>query len=147
MEKITVKCNSEFSIELVLSVPYAYWLYKNNLLEKTIGTIDTKPLYFFSDNHEEHNIPRTIKNEIGLKDLPNTWIHHNPRVSNGRAGILDFSQWEMPSFKSHYKNDIFQFEKPLFIISNKYAFEWGGNPINFIVIETLYYLIELLHFN
>jgi hypothetical protein len=50
----------------------------------------------------------------------------------------------MPSFKDHYKNDTFQFEKPLFIISNKYAREWDGGPVNFINIETLYYLIDLL---
>lgn len=144
MEKKIVQCNAEFSIELVLAVPYAYWLHKNNLLEKTIGTTDTKPLYFFSENHEEVLMERTIVNEEGLKGIPNTWIHHNPAVSNGRSGILDFSQWEMPSFKEHYKNNVFTYEKPILVISNKYAAEWGGKPVNFLNIQTLYDLIDYL---
>lgn len=143
-DKIIVKCNAEFSIELVLAVPYAYWLHKNNLLEKTIGTTDTKPLYFFSKDHEELAIPRTIINEVALKGIPNTWIHHNPAFSKGKAGILDFSQWEMPPFKSYYKNDTFIYEKPILIISNKYAREWNGIPVNFIDIEPLYNLIVYL---
>jgi len=143
-QKITVKTNPEFSIEIVLAVPYSYWLHKNGLLEKTIGTLDTKPMYFFSENHEELNIPRTIVNEISLQGLPNTWLHHNPDFSNGRPGILDFSKWEMPPFKDFYKNDLFKFEKPLFIISNKYAREWGNKPVNFLDIEPLYNLIDYL---
>lgn len=144
MEKRIVKCNAEFSAELVLAVPYAYWLHKNNLLEKTIGTIDTKPLYFFSENHEEVPMERTIVNEDGLRGIPNTWIHHNPAVSNGRAGILDFSQWEMPSFKEHFKNNVFTYENPILVISNKYVAEWGGQPVNFLNIQTLYDLINYL---
>lgn len=145
MEKRVVKCNAEFSVELVLAVPYAHWLHKNNLLEATISTIDSKPLYFFSENHTELFKNREIDNAIaGLNDLPNNWLHHNPAVSNGRAGILDFTQWEMPSFKRHYKNDIFVYDKPLLVISNKYSIEWGGKPTNFINIETLYWLIDYL---
>lgn len=142
---ITVNCKAEFSIELVLAVPYAYWLHKNNILEKTISVSDTKTLYYFSENHEETNTYRTIDNkDAGLDALPNNWIHHNPDVSDGRPGILDFSKWEMPPFKQYYKNDIFKFDNPLLIISNKYSVEWGGPPVNFIDIETLYYLIDNL---
>jgi hypothetical protein len=144
MEKKIVKCNAEFSAELVLAVPYAYWLHTNNLLEKTIGTIDTKPLYFFSENHEEVPMQRTIINEEGLKGIPNTWIHHNPIVSNARPGILDFSQWKMPSFKTHYKNTVFVYDKPILVISNKYAAEWSGVPVNFLDIQILYDLIDYL---
>lgn len=144
MEKITVKTNPEFSIELVLAVPYAYWLHKHNLLEKTISTLDSKPLYYFSENHEEINIPRSIDNDSSLKGLPNNWLHHNPAVSNGRPGILDFSQWEMPPFKEYYKNNDFIFEKPLIIVSNKYIAEWGDKPVNYIDIQTLYNIFDYL---
>lgn len=145
MKKITVKCNAEFSVELVLAVPYAYWLHKNNLLKETISTIDSKPLYFFSENHTEFFESRDIDNAAaGLNELPNNWLHHNPKVSNGRAGILDFTQWEMPPFKSYYKNNIFTYEKPILVISNKFAVEWHGKPINYIDIATLYELIDYL---
>jgi len=145
MESVKVKCNAEFSIELVLAVPYAYWLHKNGLLEGTISTTDSKPLYFFSDKHTEVFNSRTVDNAAaGLNELPNNWIHHNPAVSNDRPGILDFTQWEMPPFKEHYKNDIFVYKKPLLVISNKYVAEWGVKPVNFLDIQTLYELIIYL---
>jgi len=145
MNKTTVKCNAEFSVELILAVPYAYWLHTNNLLEGTVSTIDSKPLYFFSDNHTELFEHRDIDNAAaGLNELPNNWLHHNPAVSNNRPGILDFTQWDMPSFKNHYKNNVFTYEKPLLVISNKYAAEWDGVPVNFIDIKTLYELIDCL---
>ena len=145
MESVKVKCNAEFSIELVLAVPYAYWLHKNGLLEGTISTTDSKPLYYFSDNHTELFDYRTVNNAAaGLNELPNNWIHHNPAVSKDRPGILDFTQWEMPPFKEHYKNDIFVYKKPLLVISNKYVAEWGVKPVNFLDIQTLYELITYL---
>jgi hypothetical protein len=144
MKNTTVNCNAEFSIELVLAVPYAYWLHTNGLLEKTISVKDTKTLYYFSDNHEERYEFRTVNNEFALQGIPNTWIHHNPAVSNGRPGILDFTQWQMPPFKQHYKNDIFVYDKPLFIVSNKYAQEWGHGPVNYLDIECLYHIFDYL---
>ena len=145
MNKETVECNAEFSIELVLAVPYAYWLYKNDLLKNTVSVTDSKALYYFSNDHTEKYTHRTIDNAAaGLDRLPNNWIHHNPTVSDGKPGILDFSKWEVPPFKEHYKNDIFVYDKPMLIISNKYANEWGGKPVNFIDIETLYHLIDTL---
>lgn len=142
---IVVDCHAEFSIELVLAVPYAYWLHTHGLLKKTISVSDTKALYYFSPDHEEKYSFRTIDNvAAGLDRLPNNWIHHNPAVSNGKAGVLDFSSWMMPPYKSVYKNDIFEFDKPLLIVSNKYASEWGGPPINYIDIATLDTLFGIL---
>ena len=72
MKKTTVECNAEFSIELVLAVPYAYWLHQNGLLKKTVSAIDSKPMYYFSPEHEEKYTTRTIDNaEAGLNTLPN----------------------------------------------------------------------------
>ena len=145
MEQQIVECNAEFTAELVLAVPYAYWLYKHGLLKQTISVKDTKALYFFSDNHVEKYNSRTIDmGAAGLNKLPNNWMHHNPEVSNNRAGILDFSQWEFPPFKDYYKNDIFVWDKPLCIISSKYAMEWGEPPVNFLDIKTLYELFDYL---
>ena len=144
-KKITVECNAEFSVEFILAVPYAYWLHKNGLLEKTISVKDSKAVYFFSENHEDKYDFRTVDNAAaGLNRLPNNWLHHNPEVSNDRAGILDFSQWEWPPFKEYYKNDTFVYDKPLCIISSKHASEWGGKPINFLDIKTLYELFDYL---
>lgn len=143
-QQIDLRCYPEFSAELVLAVPYAYHLHRKGLLGTTTSVKDTKPLYFFSRDHIEQFEFRSISNEEALQGYPNNWIHHNPLVSNGRAGILDFSEWEMPPFKEYYKNDIFRYDKPLLIISNKYFLEWGDVPVNYLDIETLYYLFDYL---
>ena len=142
MTKINISCNSEFSADMVLAVPYAYWLHKNGMLGQTVSTIDSKSLYYFSDNHIEHFKDRTIDMKISLKDVPNKWIHGiNPQEN---PGVLDFSQWEFPPYKEYYKNDEFIFDKPLCVVSNKYSMEWGENPINFLDIKTLYELFDYL---
>jgi hypothetical protein len=58
--------------------------------------------------------------------------------------MLDFRQWDFPPYKQHYANDLFDFEKPPLIISNKYAVEWGQGPVNYFDIPTLRRLFELL---
>jgi len=145
MDKQIVECNAEFSVEFILAAPYAYWLHKNGLLNETISVKDSKSMYFFSENHTEKYAHREIDNgAAGLNKLPNNWLHHNPAVSNGKAGILDFAQWEFPPYKEHFKNDTFVWDKPLCIISTKYASEWSGVPTNFLDIKTLYELFDYL---
>lgn len=53
---------TEFEYELQLVIPYAYYLYKNNLLKKTTSCIYTKELYYFSNNHKEKYIKRVFLN-------------------------------------------------------------------------------------
>ena len=48
----------EFGFELLAVVPYAYWLYRQGRLERTIGGVDTRCLYYFSENHEERPVKR-----------------------------------------------------------------------------------------
>lgn len=158
--KISTNVCCEFSIEMVLVVPYAYWLFKHGLLENTISAKDTQALYFFSENHEERYDARAISMEkSGITgNIPNSWIHHNSKAILGKEyseltleeqikvnGKLDFTQWEFPPFKEYYKNDLFVFEKPLLIISNKYAAEWRQNPINYLDISILQELFRMLH--
>ena len=48
----------EFGFELLAVVPYAYWLHRQGRLERTIGGLDTRCLYYFSENHEERPVKR-----------------------------------------------------------------------------------------
>ena len=48
-----VKTNPEFGIELALTVPYAYWLHKNNQLEGVITSRGMSPFYYFCNNVKE----------------------------------------------------------------------------------------------
>ena len=51
MNKLNVETNPEFASEIVLSVPYVYWLYKNDMLGKLKVCNGMKPFYYFCDIH------------------------------------------------------------------------------------------------
>ena len=46
-KEIETAYDGEFGYELISVLPFAYWLYKNNKLSKTIGATDTKLFYYF----------------------------------------------------------------------------------------------------
>jgi hypothetical protein len=119
-----IDCNCEFGYELQLVIPYAYYLHKKNLLDKTISSFMTRELYYFSKNHEEKYKTRTPNHP----NVPNI----NPHVKE-----LNYAEYVPPPYKSIFKNNYFLSDKPLLIIHNKYNEEWGGRPINFINKETL----------
>ena len=158
----TLKINSEFAHELILAIPYAYWLHTNNQLEKVITSKGMKPFYYFCKNVEEKFTFRTLNNtSAGLNDLPNNWPHHNSLAVNGKPydnltlkeqnntnGVLDYSQWLPPKYKDYYsKFNIFN--KPYIVVSNNYNIEYNkpiSDSLRYFNIECLYrifnYLIE-----
>lgn len=109
---LDIVANGEFGYEMVLAVPYAYWLHETGNLRSTTSCIDTKPLYFFSDNHTEY----FQKRSDCLGDHT-----HIPGCSfyNLHTRYPNFSKWKFPDYNSHFKNDIFVYNKPLMIVSNK----------------------------
>jgi hypothetical protein len=145
-----IRNNAEFGVELCLSVPYAYWLHKNNKLKKVITSKGMKPFYYFCDDVSEEFEYRTIDNAAaGLNDLPNNWIHHNSLAVTGREhseltdkekieinGVLDYSKWELPPYKEYYKNDEFNYGKTVMIL-NKYNFEHNHKPYGYFDFECL----------
>ena len=124
-------CNCEFGYELALILPYAYYLYENNLLNKTTSSLMSKELYYFSKNHQEKYKNRIFNNP----NVPNK----NPHVKE-----LNYDKYIPPPYKSKYKNNYFVYDKPLLIIHNKFNLEWGKKPINFINIKTLTEIFDLL---
>ena len=116
----------EFGYELIAVIPYAYWLHSRGELKNTVSGRDTKCLYYFSPNHEEVDEKRDWSN-MRLLNVPNKNIH----VKN-----LDKSRWLPPKYKETYRdNDLGMYFD--LIITNKYATEWFGAPVNFIDCETL----------
>lgn len=128
----------EFGPEMVLCLPYAYWLYNNGLLESTKSCLDTRCIYYFSPKHTEINTYRTIDTNVsGNKELPNEWEHN---INN-----FCYKYWTPPPLKEHYsKNNEIEFSKEVVVISNKYNVEWGKYPINYINFETLNTLLDML---
>jgi len=151
----TLKVNPEFGIELALAVPYAYWLHTQGKLEKVITSNGMKPFYYFCDDVREEFTGRTIDNSAaGLNELPNNWIHHNSLKVFGKEyndledtsvanGVLDYSQWTPPPYKEHYKNDVFDFGKPIVFISNKFNLEHGQPPTGYFDIECLHQMFDM----
>lgn len=134
-----VKTNPEFGIELALSVPYAYWLYKQGDLNAVITSKGMSPYYYFCDDVREVFQNRTIDNKAaGLDSLPNNWIHGiNPLE---QPGVLDYSKWECPPYEEFFKTDEYTFDKPTVFITNKYNMEHGEPPYGYFSIECLYNL-------
>tara|TARA_Y100001938_G_scaffold23743_1_gene31057 strand:- start:30 stop:938 length:909 start_codon:yes stop_codon:yes gene_type:complete len=142
MKKIRI--NSEFASEIVCAVPYAYWLHKNDMLEKVVTTKDMKPFYYFCDNVSEEINNRTINNDVsGLNDLPNNWIHGiNP---GEEPGVLDYSEWEAPPYAEYYKTDKFEYLEPYVVINHNYNQEFGrdiSKSLRYFDIKTLSNLFD-----
>ena len=143
----TVDIRTEFGCELVLGIPYAYWLHKQGKLDKVITCKSMKPFYYFTDNVEEKYDFRTVDtSQSGVMDLPNPWIHGNSRMgtTHTKPAVLDYSQWEAPPYKEHYANDEFKFDKPMIVISNKIVMDHGKKPLAYFDLATLYELFNYL---
>ena len=156
----TLKINSEFAHELILAIPYAYWLHSNNQLEKVITSKGMKPFYYFCKNVEEKFEFRTLNNDLaGLNDLPNNWPHHNSLAVNGKLyndltleeqnntnGVLDYSQWLPPQYKTYYSK-FNLIDKPYVVVNNNYNIEYNkpiSQSLRFFSIECLYKIFNYL---
>ena len=127
--------NIEFGYELISALPYAYYLYLNGKLDKTISGTDTKCLYYFSPDHEENTDKRSWYNTPKAVKIPNIDIH---------KPFLYKSQFAPPPLKEHYKNTKYKFRKETVVICNRINREWGENPINFFDCNTLDKLFSML---
>ena len=153
---MVIDLHPEFGLELVLGIPYAYWLHERGELEGIRTVKGMKPFYYFCDNVEEVYDYRTIDNgAAGLNSLPNNWIHHNAMNMFGKGwgelteaqqhqsnGTLDYSKWVVPNYTELYSNDEFKFDKPFVVISNRYNIEHGQPPIGFFDIKVLYDMFD-----
>lgn len=132
---VTINCQNEFGYELALYIPYAYYLHTRGRLKHTISSLYTKELYYFSNNHEERYTERKCYIPRGL-----------PNCSLGKKH-LNYNEWKSPPYKEIFKNDLLKFEKPLFIVHNKYNTEWGKPPINYLDLTVLERIFNILSKN
>ena len=61
MSKI-LNINPEFSCEIQMVVPYAYWLHQRGELETIITSKGMKPFYYFCDDVREEHDFRSVDN-------------------------------------------------------------------------------------
>jgi len=130
---------NEFGNELVLFIPYYYYLYINNLLfdNKIYTYFGMRPYYFFVK--PENIIER---NEIRSYTHPG----NNFLLINNSDYVMHFNKkfWIPPPYISIYKNNIVEHDKPLLIIHNKYNIEWDIMAYNYIDVQTLDKILSLL---
>tara|TARA_A100001201_G_scaffold87642_2_gene77179 strand:+ start:11013 stop:11951 length:939 start_codon:yes stop_codon:yes gene_type:complete len=155
-----IKINSEFAHELVLAIPYAYWLHKQGQLESVTTSKGMKPFYYFCDNVIEKFDFRTLDHETsGLKELPNDWIHHNAFGATGKYlhdmtqeeqdnvnGVLDYRQWIPPDYK-HTFNDVKFIDRPYIVVNNNFNIESGNDiskSMRYFDIKSLYEIFNIL---
>lgn len=124
MAAVALDTNTEFGYELVLVIPYAYWLHQRGRLGQTVSAKHTRELYYFSPRHSEKYEKR---------------VYSTPKVPNKELHVRDllYEMWSPPPYKQIFKNDVFVFNKPLLIVHNKFNREWGGAPVNYIDTATL----------
>jgi hypothetical protein len=135
---MVIDLHPEFGLELALGITYAHWLHERGELEGVRTVKGMKPFYYFCDNVEEVYDHRTIDNaSAGLDSLPNNWIHHCPRIKSPN-GVLDYSKWSIPPYKTHFSTDKFKFDKPMIFVSNRYNVEHGQPPMGYFDIPFLY---------
>lgn len=109
---MNIRTNGEFGYEMVVVVPYAYWLHINNQLTSTTSCKDTQPLYYFSNKHNELFDKRSpcLGTDVDI---------NGASFKNLHTAQPNFSKWKFPDYKAQFKNNIFTFDKPLLILSNK----------------------------
>lgn len=130
-----LRFTGEFAPELKFVLPHAYWHYKNGTLKRTISVADTSCLYFFSPSHYEISTNREWNDFKFPMHIPNSFDH---------SLKYDFSKWLPVPLKDFYRNKKICFSKPTLIVSNKYNTEWGDNPINFLSIDVLNEIFNIL---
>ena len=159
-----LRTNPEFASELVCIIPYAYWLYKEDKLEKVITSTGMKSFYYFCDDVEEQYKFRTLNNlNSGLEEVPNNWVHHNAEAVTGKDyselteeeqnnmnGVLDYRKWSPPPYKDYYQTDEFNHLKPYIVVNNNYNIEYGkpiSESLRFFDIKTLYDIFNYLTYS
>jgi len=121
--KINLEIFPEFASEMVLSIPYCYYLHDRGELGKIKICNGMKPFYYFADDVTEVFQNRSLDNKSALKGIPNQWLHH----CNGEDGVIDYSKWKVPPYEEHFKNNMFDNLKPYVIVNNIYNEPWLEN--------------------
>ena len=143
--------NPEFGCELACTLPYAYYLHKQNRLGTVSTVVGMSPFYFFTNNVKEIYKNRSVDNLMSLKDVPNKWIHHNALAITGKDyseltheeqlkvnGVLDYREWISPPIKSHYSiNNEIELNKKFIVICNRFNIEHGKFPLGYFDIPLL----------
>jgi hypothetical protein len=129
----------EYACEVLLYIPYIYYLFTKGLLFDNKVTVCTgmRPYYYFLPDTQVIEVQRNRR-----------WIpsHQNALPVNKTGHIKEFDRnyWVPPPYKMIFKNKVFHYSRSLLVIHNKYNKEWNVGPINFFDVSMVLSLISLL---
>lgn len=125
--------DGEFAPELLFVLPFAYWHHMNGTLKSTVASKYTGQLYFFSPDHTE---------KFNTRSNEGNYNFETPRILYSHD--YNMKKWLQVPLKDIYKNSIYQYDKPILVIANRYNMEWDGPPISYFDIPALEFMIGLL---
>jgi hypothetical protein len=107
----------EFAFELLAVIPYAYWLYREGLLDYTVSTPDTRCLYYFSPAHEEHPVPRSF---VPITEYPlgvgGGLLRYDRKAF---PETLDERRWLPPPYREAFHSSRITFDRDTCVVVNK----------------------------
>ena len=128
----TLNVINEYGNENIIYIPYYHYLFKNNLLfENKIQTYKGMISHYYF-------LP---ENQIIEKEEKRIWTAPNENFLcvNNSDYYYKFNKkyWLPPNYKMHYKNNLFNFDKEILVINNKFNNEWNNGPVNYLSIDIL----------
>jgi len=126
----------EFGYELIMCIPFAY--HHKSLGNKIVvnSCKGMRSFYYFLDDSEfvEKYNKRMYAFPTGT------------RLKTIHFTNLDTQEFRSLDYTNHFKdcNIKFKFDKELLVISNKYTSEWGHEPVNYLSLECLDKLFDIL---
>lgn len=143
---LVLEYTGEYGIEVATFVPFIHYLKKTVLLDlKVITYKGMAPYYYFLEDYE-----------LAFKDQCRYWISPDfrmflpPHIRDDDKLFKECpyvpQMMSPPNFYEKYIQypKLFQDNRPIFVIQNKYNSEWGGPPRNYFDLEILVKIIENL---
>ena len=139
-----IEYSGEFGPELVLFLPYCEWLDQFGLLKnRRIKTYHGMKCFYDHLRSAEIVEKKAKREYLPPADRPGFLPARDEHCL--RRGTLGHSY---PDLRAKFGRCAFpvlhtKIEKPLLIVHNKYADEWGAGPVNFLPLESLRTLFTL----
>jgi hypothetical protein len=130
----------EFRNELVLFLPFIYWLDQTGLLkERHLKTYAGMRSFYLGVT------PKTYSEKT--EDRGYVHVEHRAAYLPNKTeeDFLANSCLVFPDFRKMFSNFEIEniFERPTMVIHNKYNFEWSEEPVNFLSIDLLRNIFEM----
>lgn len=124
----------EFSIEVAVFLPHVYWLWARGLAPRVTTYQGMEPFYFFLDDGGLETRPGP-RDYVRPEDRPVPRHLADDEALFRASGDPAPPQFAPPPLWERYGG--WTAAKPLVVISNKFNYEWGDFPHNYLTMAEL----------